>query len=160
MINSQVPVARKQGLVVQEMPEEVLIYDLDTNKAHCLNNTAAFVWKSCNGNNSVADIAKMFESDMGKPVEEDLVWLAIEQLNDKNLLSGDLTPTFKKGQSRRDVIKKIGFASMIALPIVASLAAPTSVLAATSCNCPAGVGDCIAQPTCGQTCNGGTGRCV
>ena len=49
MNNSQVPVARKQGLVVQEMPDEVLIYDLDTNKAHCLNQTAAFVWKSCDG---------------------------------------------------------------------------------------------------------------
>jgi hypothetical protein len=134
MINSQVPVARKQGLVVQEMPEEVLIYDLDTNKAHCLNNTAAFVWKSCDGKNSVTDIAKMFETDTGKIVQEDLVWLAIEQLNDKNLLHGELVPNFK-GQSRRDVIKKIGFASMIALPVVASLVAPTSVLAAVSCSC-------------------------
>ena len=151
MINSQVPVARKQGLVVQEMPEEVLIYDLDTNKAHCLNNTAAFVWKSCDGKNSVTDIAKMFETDTGKPVQEDLVWLAIEQLNDKNLLNGELTASFK-GSSRRDVIKKIGFASMIALPIVASLAAPTSVMAANSCACVA-PGDCGAQPGCPSTVN-------
>lgn len=157
MINSQVPVARKQGLVVQEMPEEVLIYDLDTNKAHCLNNTAAFVWKSCNGNNSVTDIAKMFESDSGKPVAEDLVWLAIEQLNDKNLLSGDLSPAFK-GQSRRDVIKKIGFASMIALPIVASLVAPTSVLAGNSCLC-TGAGTCPATGCPGTTCSQ-AGQCI
>ena len=154
MINSQVPVARKQGLVVQEMPEEVLIYDLDTNKAHCLNNTAAFVWKSCDGKNSVTDIAKMFETDTGKIVQEDLVWLAIEQLNDKNLLNGELASNFK-GQSRRDVLKKIGFASMIALPIVASLAAPTSVLAVASCAC-ANPGACAAQAGCPSTinCNG------
>ena len=159
MINSQIPVARKQGLVVQEMPEEVLIYDLDTNKAHCLNNTAAFVWKSCDGNNSVADIAKMFEVDAGKPVQEDLVWLAIEQLNDKNLLNGELAANFK-GQSRRDVIKKIGFASMIALPIVASLAAPTSVLAAASCACVA-PGDCTLQGTCSSQTNcNGLGKCA
>ena len=159
MINSQMPVARKNGLVVQEMPEEVLIYDLDTNKAHCLNNTAAFVWKSCNGNNSVADIAKMFESDTGNSVQEDFVWLAIEQLNDKNLLKGNLTPAFK-GRSRRDVIKKIGFASMIALPIVASLAAPTSVLAANSCQC-VNPGQCTPQTGCPSTANcNPSGRCA
>ncbi len=57
MKSSQVPIARKEGLVIQEMPEEVLVYDLDTNKAHCLNQTAAFVWKSCDGRNSVAEKA-------------------------------------------------------------------------------------------------------
>lgn len=159
MINSQVPVARKQGLVVQEMPEEVLIYDLDTNKAHCLNDTAAFVWKSCDGKNSVADIAKMFASDKGKPIPEDLVWFAIEQLNDKKLLSSEIATNFK-GQNRREVIKKIGLASMIALPIVASLAAPTSVLATASCACvvPA---DCMTQTGCPNinNCNG-SGVCA
>ena len=45
MDNSQYPVARKSGLVVQEMPDEVLVYDLNSNKAHCLNQTAASVWK-------------------------------------------------------------------------------------------------------------------
>lgn len=159
MINSQVPVARTQGLVVQEMPEEVLIYDLDTNKAHCLNDTAAFVWKSCDGKNSVADIAKMFASDKGKTVPEDLVWFAIEQLNDKKLLNDEITTSFK-GQNRREVIKKIGLASMIALPIVASLAAPTSVLATASCAC-GNPGDCPAQTTCPNTMNcNGSGVCA
>jgi hypothetical protein len=151
MNSSQVPVARKQGLVVQEMPEEVLIYDLDTNKAHCLNKTAAFVWKSCDGNKSIADITKSFESDFGSPVEEDLVWLAIEQLNDKNLLSENL-PTNFKGQNRREVIKKIGFAAVVALPVVASLTAPSSALATASCACVAPA-DCAAQTGCPSTVN-------
>lgn len=43
------PMARQSGLVVQEMPDEVLVYDMDTNKAHCLNQSAAFIWKSCDG---------------------------------------------------------------------------------------------------------------
>lgn len=159
MNNSQIPVARKQGIVVQEMPEEVLIYDLDTNKAHCLNKTAAFVWKSCDGSNSIADITKSFESDFGTPVQEDLVWLAIEQLNDKNLLNESLTTNFK-GQTRREVIKKIGLASVIALPIVASLAAPSSVLATASCACVV-PGDCPAQTMCPSTVNcNGSGVCA
>jgi Coenzyme PQQ synthesis protein D (PqqD) len=159
MNSSQIPVARKQGLVVQEMPEEVLIYDLDTNKAHCLNKTAAFVWKSCDGNNSITDITKSFENGFGSPVEEDLVWLAIEQLNDKNLLTENMT-TRVTGQTRREVIKKIGFASVIALPIVASLAAPSSALASASCACVT-PGDCPAQTGCPSlnNCNG-SGVCA
>jgi hypothetical protein len=159
MNSSQVPVARKQGLVVQEMPEEVLIYDLDTNKAHCLNKTAAFVWKSCDGNKSVADITKSFTNDFGSPVEEDLVWLAIEQLNDKNLLSESLQ-TNLKGQNRREVIKKIGFAAVVALPVVASLTAPSSALATASCACVVSA-DCAAQGGCPSTTNcNGAGVCA
>jgi hypothetical protein len=146
MNNSQVPVARKEGLVIQEMPEEVLVYDLDTNKAHCLNQTAAFVWKSCDGKNSVADITKLVGNDSGTAVPEDLIWLAIDQLSEKNLLADSLKANFT-GSTRREVIKKIGLAAVIALPLVASLTAPTSVLASTSCACVA-VADCAGKPPC------------
>jgi hypothetical protein len=130
MENSQYPVARKSGLVVQELPDEVLVYDLNTNKAHCLNLTAAKVWMSCDGKTSVSDIA----SNFGKGSNEDLVWLAIDQLNENNLLESQVVSRFS-GQSRRDVIKKIGLASMVAIPVIASLVAPQDALAAQSCRC-------------------------
>lgn len=150
MKNTQVPVARREGLVIQEMPDEVLVYDLETNKAHCLNRTAAFVWKSCDGRNSVADITELVGTDSGSRVPEDLVWLAIDQLSEKNLLAHSLKADFQ-GSTRREVIKKIGLAAVIAVPLVASLTAPTSVLAATSCTCNT-LADCQAQGTaCGQT---------
>jgi hypothetical protein len=149
MKSSQIPVARKEGLVIQETTEEVLVYDLNSNKAHCLNQTAAFVWKSCDGQNSITDITKLFENEMGAKVHEDMIWLAIDQLNDKDLLQTSLAPAFT-GRSRRDVIKKIGLATVIALPLVASLTAPTSALASTSCAC-VNPGDCIAQTTCPST---------
>lgn len=34
------PAVRHEGLIVQELSDEVLIYDLDRDKAHCLNPTA------------------------------------------------------------------------------------------------------------------------
>lgn len=128
MNNSQKPVARKEGLVIQEMPDEVLVYDLETNKAHCLNETAAFVWKACDGENSVADITRLFGSESKQPVQEDLIWLAIDQLNESNLLAEELKANYN-GQTRREAIKKIGLAAVIALPIVSSLVAPTAALA-------------------------------
>ncbi|MBA3352846.1 MAG: PqqD family protein, partial [Blastocatellia bacterium] len=59
MNNTQCPIARKNGLVVQEVPDEVLVYDLETNKAHCLNQSAAMIWRSCDGKNSVSEIAAL-----------------------------------------------------------------------------------------------------
>ena len=63
MKNPNNPMARQNGLVVQEMPDEVLVYDLDSNKAHCLNQSAAFVWRSCDGDKSVMDIVREFEAN-------------------------------------------------------------------------------------------------
>ena len=152
MDNSQQrPIARTERLVIQEMPDEVLVFDLETNKAHCLNETAAFVWKKCDGVNSVADIAKAFGSQAGSPVEDSLVWLAIDQLNENNLLAEKVRANFN-GQSRREVIKKIGLAAVIALPIVSSLTAPSAALANT---CSGGNTDpCMVGGTTGQCCNG------
>src|SRR5258708_28538539 len=127
MKNSNNPIARENALVVQEMPDEVLIYDLDANKAHCLNHSAATVWKFCNGNNSVLDIVREFEVNNEGKVTEDFVWLAIDQLNEKGLLANDIAPRFQ-GQSRRRVLKTIGLASLVALPVIASLVAPPNAL--------------------------------
>ncbi len=147
MNNSQCPIARKTGLVVQEVPDEVLVYDLESNKAHCLNQSAAMIWRSCDGSNSVADIAKLVEAQAGGKVTEDFVWLAIDQLSQNNLLEKEVAVTFA-GRSRREAIKKIGMASMVAVPIIASLVAPQSALAAASCTC-------VSPPSCGNSNNAG-----
>ena len=149
------PLARHKELVIQEMPDEVLVYDMNTNKAHCLNPSAAFVWRACNGNNSIDDIVSQFESNGKGKVTEDFVWLAIDQLQENGLLENSIAPRFE-GQSRRQVIKKIGLASMVTVPLIASLVAPQNALAVGSCACVA-PGDCLTQINCPNTvnCNGG-----
>lgn len=159
MNNLQFPIARKNDLVVQDMPDEVLVYDLNSNKAHCLNQTAAMVWKSCDGKNSVSEIAKLIQLQAGGSVSEDFVWLAIDQLGENDLLEQEIKSTFA-GQTRREVIKKIGLAAVIGLPIVASMVAPPNVLAVVSCGCIA-PGDCAAQTRCPSTINcNGSGVCA
>lgn len=156
MNNSQKPEARKEGLVIQDMPDEVLVYDLNSNKAHCLNQTAAFVWKACDGKKSITDITNLFAKQSGDQINEDLIWLAIDQLNENDLLEKEIVSKFH-GESRRSVIKKIGFAAVVALPIVASLAAPTSVLAVVSCVGCTNTGPMAPEcpAVCGTTCSGG-----
>ena len=126
------PLARKSKLVTQEAYDELLIYDLVSHKAHCLNATSAHVWRLCNGNNSVLDISNRMSSHLKKLVSEDLVWLALDQFQKDGLLSnGEMIEKHFAGVSRRKVIKQVGFASMVAIPIVTSLVAPVGSMAQT-----------------------------
>lgn len=153
------PSARKEGLVIQEANDEILIYDLKTNKAHCLNQTAAFVWRTCDGNTPISQIAETFSRNVGSRVPPDMIWLAIEQLNERSLLAENITSKLNQ-QTRREAIKKIGLSLAVALPVIATLTAPTSVMAASSCRCPGGQSpECTTQVGCGSTCNTTTLLC-
>lgn len=154
MENSFKPVARKENLVIQDAADEVLVYDLASNKAHCLNPTAAFIWRSCDGANSIDEIGQLLSSETGTQIPVEMVWLAVDQLQEKELLAKGVVLS-GIGQSRRDMIKKVGLGLVVALPVVASLVAPKSAMASTSCTCVVD-NDCLLQPGCGPSCNAGT----
>ena len=141
-----IPEARKEGLVVQELSGEVLVYDRERNKAHCLNSTAARVWEYCDGKKSVAQIARAIEGEINAPVDEDVIWLGVEQLSKIHLLQEHANlPEHKSGLSRREVMKRIGLAAAVALPVVTSIIAPTAAQAA---NCIASGGACTTGAQC------------
>lgn len=124
------PLARREGLIVQELPDEVLVYDASNDKAHCLNQTAALVWKHCDGKTGIADIVKIVGKELNAPVKDEFVWLALDQLEKEALLEQETNFSLKTlGVSRREAIKRIGLASVIALPIVTSLLNPMSAQA-------------------------------
>ncbi|MFY9607512.1 MAG: PqqD family protein [Blastocatellia bacterium] len=139
--NQQTALARREDLVVQELPDEVLVYDLTQHKAHCLNQTAAFVWNHCDGQTTPAGIAALMEEEWRKPVSEDVVWLALKQLSKADLLQ---KRAVRQGEtvnfSRRDVMRKLGLAAAVTLPMVTSIIAPTAAAAATT---PAACQDCV-----------------
>ena len=74
------PRARKQGLVVTELPDELLVYDLERHKAHCLNPTAALVFKHCDGRRTVEQIARSLSTELDVAADERLVWLSLDRL--------------------------------------------------------------------------------
>jgi len=150
-----IPEARREGLVVQEMSEEVLVYDRERNKAHCLNRTAALVWSHCDGNKSVVEMARAIAEETNAPVDEDLIWLGVEQLSKTHLLQERaVMPEHKAGLSRREVMRRIGLTAAVALPVVTSIVAPTAAQAA---NCITSGGGCTSSAQCcSQLCNAGT----
>ena len=118
------PMARKSSLIVKELPTEILVYDLETDKAHCLNETVARVWKNCDGNRDVAELRSLMEKETNLPVPEEMVWLALDQLEKFKLLEGAPAKSFSfSGMNRREVVKRIGI-SALALPLIISIVAP------------------------------------
>ncbi|HXL79335.1 MAG TPA: PqqD family protein [Pyrinomonadaceae bacterium] len=153
----QLPLARTEQLIIKEVDDEVLVYDLKTDQAHCLNKTAALVWQNCDGSKSIKDIARLLESDGRTNLDDQVVWLALDELDKFNLLlqAGDKPA----GISRRQIMRTIG-AAAIALPVIISIASPSPVEAA-SCNqpsnrdnqCPCGSnGQCSSNHCVGSKC--------
>jgi hypothetical protein len=126
------PKARVEGVVVRELAEEVLVYDLDTHRAVCLNSTAAAVWRLCDGRRTAADIRRTLEKSASGPVPEEFVWLALEQLGRDRLLDARIPrPAQLVGITRREMIRRVGLTAAIAVPVIASIVAPTAADAAS-----------------------------
>ncbi len=125
--NSKLPLARRDGLLVEELGDETLVYDRESHEAHCLNRSAALVWRHCDGTTTVADMVSLLQQELDIPADESMVWLALDRVEKAQLLRQPPTPA-RPGidYSRRAVIRTLGRAGGIALvvPVVASIVAP------------------------------------
>jgi len=130
------PRGRTDGLVVRDLPGEIVVYDLGSHRAHCLNRTAAFVFRHADGRRTVADLAVALAEDAGAAADERVVHLTLDRLAEAGLLAsgpvqeppGGLSPA---EASRREAIRRVGLGAAVLLPIVTSLLVPTPAEAAT-----------------------------
>lgn len=130
-----IPKAASEDLVVQNTADELLIYNLTENRAICLNKTAALVWENCDGKSDIKTITERVEVKLSAPIQEDLILFALSQLKKEGLLIDPENIQNGFGElSRRDAVKKIGFASMVALPIVSAIVAPKAAFAQSCVN--------------------------
>lgn len=137
------PRARKDGLVIKELPNETLVYDLERDEAHCLNQTAALVWKRCDGKTTVAKMAGLLQEKLDTSVNADVVWLAIKQLQHFHLVESDDEETVAMPSvSRRNLVLKYAPAALV-LPLIMSISAPAAAQAAT----PSPPDPCATQPS-------------
>ena len=117
---------REQGLVVQELPEEVLVYDLARHKAHCLSPLAAAIWRACDGRTTADAIAGSVAASGGVTLEAGVVRLTLERLAKARLLESVAARPRIPPSSRRELLRK---AAAIGGLSVLSLSAPTAALA-------------------------------
>lgn len=132
------PLARTNGIVTKEVDGEVLVYDRERDKAHCLNLAAGVLWRLCDGKTSPLDLAKSLERQTGARVNENVIWLGLEHLRRNHLLEESVAwpeqMITAKRMSRREAVARIGVGAAIAVPIVMSITAPTAAQAGQSCN--------------------------
>jgi hypothetical protein len=126
--------------VVEEVGEELLVYDQTNDCAHSLGVAASRVWRACDGETSTKALSSELDMDA------DTVGRALEELDECSLLqNGEQVP----GVTRREATlktAKIGAAAASA-PLIYSILAPVPAMAATqqyclSIGCVTGCGDC------------------
>ena len=67
--NKQIP-RRRDDLIERELPEELILYDPENDRAFLLNRVAALIWDLCDGNNSVEMIADQIATMFTNPVKQ------------------------------------------------------------------------------------------
>jgi hypothetical protein len=122
---TKLPAARNENIVVQQLDREVLLYDLTNNQAFCLNETAAVIFNHCDGQTSFADFKKRTKFN------DEMIYFTLDELRRIGLIK-DEYPSIFSGISRRQAIRQVGLASLVALPTILSIAAPQAMHAASS----------------------------
>ena len=121
------PAAREAGLLVEEVGNETVVYDVETKDAHALSPVAAAVFAGSDGRKSLAELAAFASDRLAAPVTGDEVWDALVELERCNLLK---PPT--GGMSRRGFVRA-GATIAASAPLVTSLAMPSLAAGAASC---------------------------
>jgi hypothetical protein len=139
------PRARTQGLLIETVHDETLVYDAERDEVHCLDTRAAAVWHSCDGQTELEQIAARTSLSTADAAA------AILALAARHLLEP------ATGVSRRDMLRTvtIGAAAVAAgAPVIKSIVAPTAAQAA-SCQ---GTGSMCSSSSqcCSGLCSGGT----
>jgi uncharacterized membrane protein YgcG len=150
------PKARSQGLFVQELDTELLVFDETTARAHCLNSTAALVWRYCDGNTTVAAMAARLGADAGASVDDDIVLFALSELGDRDLLERPVRAFGRGGLNRRQVLLRLGATAGILLPMITSIVAPSSAAAQSGSSSGESSGTTSSGGSSGTTSSGGS----
>jgi hypothetical protein len=164
--------ARSDGLLIEHVGTEMVIYDMETKEAHCLKDLAAAVFENSDGSRTLSEVTALVRVYLGESIAETDVAAAVEQLEQAQLLEG--TPlidvangTSPEAISRRTAMRRFaygGAAAAFAAPLITSLVAPATAWAS---GCPAGSTctkntDCTSGHCCqnnpGKLCN--VGCCV
>ena len=121
------PEARKIGIVAQDVEGEFLVYDLERDEAHCLNQVTSLVWRHADGKSSVATIVDAVCRESPGEVDQAVVLSALQSLSDAHLLIEEVKPTDAPDDpSRRQMIRRVALIGGLTVAGIATIVAPTA----------------------------------
>ena len=125
------PRARIVDLTVEDHGDGVRIFDRRTEEAHELGATAGRLWRAADGSRTVPELVEVVVAEgMARQLAEELVDVALSDLEERDLLLPPLTPVPKV--SRRDVLARLGVASAVAVGFGIASCVPTTTPAPTT----------------------------
>jgi hypothetical protein len=131
------PASRSDGLLVERVGAETVVYDSDSREAHCLSPLAAAVFAACDGRTTIAQLSISVGERLGEDVTTDQVRDALAQLDACDLMESRAPR--EAGSTRREMIKKTAVTggAVASVPLIMSVAAPIAHAAQTaSCGTP------------------------
>lgn len=143
------PKACRENLVVQDADKELLIYDMDRQKAFCLNHASKLILEQCDGKTTFEQAAANIGKKLKTQVDDQIFWMALGQLKRNGLLDESAPMPNIPKVSRRDLVMS-SMALGISLPAVfaLSVAPPTGSLGQCSTAGQVCMGDGGAPGTC------------
>lgn len=152
------PVAKTDELLSTRLSSgEVVVFDRKRNRAHALNPAAATIWHGCDGRRTAADLAELLSRETGAEPDAEVVRLSLAELEKLELLERPAGgPRYSDRVTRREAFVRAGTkaaAAAAALPIIATVLAPTSA-SASSCR-QTGVSCTAGSQCCSGVCAGG-----
>jgi hypothetical protein len=124
------PKSRQEGLLIDHVGDETIVYDEERQQAHSLNRPAAIVWQASDGEHTVEQLATVVGETLGVDADNSVVEYALDELARVHLLEeGDGGPSM----TRRDAVRRMSLAgaAAVAIPVILSMAAPTAAMAAS-----------------------------
>ncbi len=114
---------RRNGLLTRKIDNELLVFDQASSEGHALNETAAAVFRLCDGETAQTSMVAALSLELGRAIDPEIVELAIAELADAGLLIENeaTAPPI----NRRAVIRRLGLsvAAAAALPLVETMIA-------------------------------------
>ena len=142
------PRTRTNRLVTRDLGDELLVYDLERHKAYCLNQVARQVFRHCDGDTTIQDMAVRIGNALGMRVDEQSVRLGLLRLEQAYLLERPLGSTLRA--SRREALRTLGRAAVAVVPLVTAISVPTSAQAQATGVCPTLGHTCQSTADCGN----------
>jgi hypothetical protein len=121
------PRARREGVLSSDLGGEIVVYDSGQHRAHCLNLPSAIVWRHLDGRTSMAEMIAHLRRELDQPADEEMVRLALEELDRAGLLEEPLAHPAARKVSRRHALRRLGIAAgggAVLLPAISSIVAP------------------------------------
>jgi hypothetical protein len=127
--HGSLPRACQDGLLEEAVGDELLLYDRNSHTAHCLSPIAACVWRHCDGERDVIELAEL------SGASENRVADALRELREKDLLDAEpqLMQNAVPGESRREAIGRVARygAAAATVPLIVSATAATPAMASS-----------------------------